>query len=85
MVERCVRRLATWKTEYLTLGRRMTLITGTMTNVPIYYLFVLEMPMRVLKSLRNLQRDSLCDRLDIVFKDGTNLCQTLLEETQLVS
>lgn len=49
------KRLAGWKMNYLSRGRRLTLIKIMLTNLLIYYLSVLTVPVNIAKKLENIQ------------------------------
>ena len=38
------RRLAMWKRQYISKGRRTTLLRSTLSNLPIYFISLLRMP-----------------------------------------
>lgn len=48
-------RLATWKRKFLSQGVRLTLIKSTLSNLSIYYLFVINIPTNVTKKLEATQ------------------------------
>ena len=45
--ERYRKRLAAWKTWYISKGGRITLIRSTLSSLPIYYLSLFRMPQKV--------------------------------------
>ncbi|RVX11700.1 LINE-1 retrotransposable element ORF2 protein [Vitis vinifera] len=57
--ERMRRRLALWKRQYISKGRRITLIKSTLASIPIYQLSLFRMPKIVARRLEKLQRDFL--------------------------
>ncbi|WJZ83279.1 hypothetical protein VitviT2T_002974 [Vitis vinifera] len=57
--ERFHKRLTMWKRQYLSKGRRATLIRSTLSNLPIYYISVLRLPSSVRRRLEQIQRDFL--------------------------
>ena len=57
--ERMRRRLALWKRQYISKGRRITLIKSTVANMPLYRLSLFRMPKIVARRLEKLQRDFL--------------------------
>ena len=57
--ERMRRRLALWKRQYISKGRRIILIKSTLANIPIYQLSLFRMPKIVARRLEKLQRDFL--------------------------
>ncbi|KAL6312823.1 hypothetical protein AAG906_024678 [Vitis piasezkii] len=42
--ERFCKRLAMWKRQYISKGGRITLIRSTLSNLPIYFMSILQMP-----------------------------------------
>ena len=57
--ERTRRRLALWKSQYISKGGRITLIKSTMGSMPVYQMSLFRMPMSVARRLEKLQRDFL--------------------------
>ena len=57
--ERFRRRLATWKRQYISKGGRVTLIRSTLSNLPIYFMYLFQNPSLVCKRLEKIQRDFL--------------------------
>ena len=57
--ERYRKRLAAWKTQYISKGGRITLIRSTLSNLPIYYLSLFRMPQKVCARLERIQRQFL--------------------------
>ena len=57
--ERVRRKLALWKHQYISKGRRITLIKSTMASMPIYQMSLFRMPKVVARRLEKLQRDFL--------------------------
>ena len=57
--ERYRKRLAVWKTQYISKGGRITLIRSTLSNLPIYYLSLFRMPQKVCARLERIQRQFL--------------------------
>ncbi|XP_010279442.1 PREDICTED: uncharacterized protein LOC104613364 [Nelumbo nucifera] len=47
VIERLERKLASWKTKYLSFGGRVTLIKSTLSNLPIYFLSLFSIPNKV--------------------------------------
>ena len=57
--ERTRRRLALWKSQYISKGGRITLIKSTMGSMPVYQMSLFRMPMSVARRLEKLQREFL--------------------------
>ena len=57
--ERFRRRLTIWKRQYISKGGRTTLIRSTLSNLPIYFMSLLRMPISVRQRLEQIQRDFL--------------------------
>ena len=57
--ERYRKRLAAWKTQYISKGGRITLICSTLSSLPIYYLSLFRMPQKVCVRLERIQRQFL--------------------------
>ena len=57
--ERYRKRLAAWKTQYISKGGRITLIRSTLSSLPIYYLSLFRMPQKVCARLERIQRQFL--------------------------
>ena len=57
--EKMRRRLALWKSQYISKGGRITLIKSTMGSMPVYQMSLFRMPMSVARRLEKLQRDFL--------------------------
>ncbi|WJZ94813.1 hypothetical protein VitviT2T_013639 [Vitis vinifera] len=53
------KRLTMWKRQYLSKGGRATLIRSTLSNLPIYFMFVLRLPSSIRRRLEQIQRDFL--------------------------
>ena len=54
--ERFRKRLASWKTQYISKGGRITLIRSTLSSLPIYYLSLFRMSQKVCNRLEKIQR-----------------------------
>jgi hypothetical protein len=59
VIEKMERRLVEWKRMYLSKGGRLTLLTSTLSNLPMYNLSLFPIPMGVANRLDKLQRDFL--------------------------
>ena len=57
--EKMRRRLALWKSQYISKGGRITLIKSTMGSMPVYQMSLFRMPMSVARRLEKLQREFL--------------------------
>ena len=57
VIEKVETKLSTWKTSYLSLGGRITLIKALMGNLPIYFMSILKCPISVISRIEKLQRD----------------------------
>ena len=57
--ERYRKRLAAWKTQYISKGGRITLIRSTLSSLPIYHLSLFRMPQKVCIRLERIQRQFL--------------------------
>ena len=55
--EKVRRRLALWKSQYISKGGRITLIESTMASMPVYQMSLFRMPIFVARRLEKLQRD----------------------------
>ncbi|KAJ9700573.1 hypothetical protein PVL29_006060 [Vitis rotundifolia] len=62
--ERFKRKLATWKTQYLSKGGRLTLIKSTLSNLPIYFISLFVIPRKVRLRLEKIQREFLWGDLE---------------------
>lgn len=59
VLKRMEKKLTSWKTTYLSLGGRITLIRSALSNLPIYLLSIFRCPMKITKRIEKLQRDFL--------------------------
>ena len=57
--EKMRRRLALWKSQYISKGGRITLIKSSMVSMPVYQMSLFRMPISVARRLEKLQRDFL--------------------------
>ena len=53
------KKLAIWKSQYISKGGRIMLIRSTLTSMPIYYMSMLSIPRKVRLRLEQIQRDFL--------------------------
>ncbi|RVW82307.1 putative ribonuclease H protein [Vitis vinifera] len=53
------KKLARWKSQYISKGGRITLIWSTLANMPIYFMSMLSMPRKVRLRLERIQREFL--------------------------
>ena len=53
------KKLARWKSQYISKGGRITLIRSTLASMPIYFMSMLSMPRKVRLRLERIQRDFL--------------------------
>ena len=57
--DRFRKRLASWKSQYISKGGRLTLIQSTLSNLPIYCLSLFRMPVSICSRLEKIQREFL--------------------------
>ena len=57
--EKMRRRLALWKSQYISKGGRITLIKSSMVSMPVYQMSLFQMPISVARRLEKVQRDFL--------------------------
>ncbi|RVW33932.1 putative ribonuclease H protein [Vitis vinifera] len=57
--ERFRKKLAMWKHQYISKGGRITLVRSTLSNLPIYFMSIFQMPRVVRIRLEKIQRDFL--------------------------
>ena len=63
--ERFQKRLASWKIQYISKGGKVTLIRGTLSSLPIYYLSLFRMPQKACARLERIQRQFLWGGSDL--------------------
>ena len=56
VIDKITGKLEYWKSKYLSLGGRLTLLNSFLSTVPTYYLSVLHLLVRVEKGIDRLQR-----------------------------
>ena len=54
--ERFQKRLASWKTQYISKGGSITLIRITLSSLPIYYLSLFRIPQKICTGLERIQK-----------------------------
>ena len=64
VLEKMEWRLSGWKRLYLSKGGKVTLIKSTLSNLPIYFLSLLPIPVKVANRMEKLQRDFLWSGID---------------------
>ncbi|RVW15066.1 putative ribonuclease H protein [Vitis vinifera] len=57
--ERFRKKLAMWKRQYISKGGRITLVRSTLSNLPIYFMSIFQMPRAVRIRLEKIQKDFL--------------------------
>ncbi|XP_034678940.1 uncharacterized protein LOC117909152 [Vitis riparia] len=57
--ERMRKKLARWKSQYISKGSRITLTRSTLASMPIYFMSMLSIPRKVRLRLERIQRDFL--------------------------
>ena len=57
--DRFRKRLASWKSQFISKGGRLTLIQSTLSSLPIYCLSLFKMPVSICKRLEKIQREFL--------------------------
>jgi hypothetical protein len=68
VIEKMESKLVGWKRMYLSKGGRLTLIKSTLSNIPTYYLYLFQIPVRVEKQIEKIQRDFLWGAVGDEFK-----------------
>ena len=61
--ERFRKRLAMWKRQYISKGGRLTLIWNTFSSLPVYFMSLFYLPIKVRLRLEKIQRDFLWGEL----------------------
>ena len=57
ILEKMERRLAGWKRLYLSKGGKVTLIKNTLSSLPMYFLLLFPIPVKMAKRMEDLQID----------------------------
>ena len=65
-LEKYERRLSTWSSRYTSKGGKLTLIQVTLSNLPTYYIFLLEIPYKVATKIERLFRNYLWKNVHIL-------------------
>ena len=55
-LDKIIAKLESWKTWYLSLGGRLTLLNSVLSTIPTYYLSILHLPVRVEKEIDRIRR-----------------------------
>lgn len=58
-MERCEKKLSRWKSQYLSLGGRVTLIKSVLDGLPIYMMSLFPIPWNIEKKVNRLWRSFL--------------------------
>lgn len=56
VIEKCEKKLARWKTQYLSRGDRLTLINSVVDSLPAYMMSAFPIPARVINRLDKMTR-----------------------------
>lgn len=59
VIEKCERKLANWKCQYLSLGGRLTLVNTVLDALPSYMMSLFPIPAKVTKRLDAIRRNFL--------------------------
>lgn len=59
VIERIQGKLECWKKSYISMGGRITLIKATLSNLPVYYMSLFKMPLKIISQVKKYQRDFL--------------------------
>lgn len=57
MVEKCEKKFVNWRSQYLSLGGRLTLINSVLDAMPTYMMSLFPIPMSVSKKLDSTRRN----------------------------
>jgi hypothetical protein len=68
VIEKMEAKLVGWKRMYLSKGGRLTMIKSTLSNIPMYYLSLFQIPVKVAKCKEKIQRDFLWGGVGDEFK-----------------
>ena len=82
-MERVDNKLALWKANYLSIEGNVTLIKSVLSNLPVYFIYILKCLVSVVKRIEKLQRDFLWHGRNNVKKfhlvDWASICKPKLE------
>ena len=56
VIDKITRKFESWKTKYLSISGRLTLLNSVLSTVPNYYLTVLHLPIRVEREIDKMRR-----------------------------
>lgn len=56
IIEKANKKLAQWKTQYISQGGRVTLINSVLDSLPTYVMSLFSIPVSVIKKLNKLRR-----------------------------
>ena len=74
------KRLASWKSQYISKGGRLTLIQSTLSSLPIYCLSLFKMPVSICSRLEKIQREFMWSGGSLVKKTHLVNCKTVCTE-----
>ena len=69
VIQRISKRLDSWKGVHFSLGGRITLIQASLSSIPLYFLSLFKIPVKVAKRIENIMRDFLWSRKDDTKRD----------------
>ena len=62
VVEKCEKKLARWKRQYLSLGGRLTLINSVLDSLPTYMMSLFPIPAKIISRLDRIRKKFLWQR-----------------------
>ncbi|XP_016558361.1 uncharacterized protein LOC107858165 [Capsicum annuum] len=62
VIEKCEEKLSRWKSQYLSLGGRVTLINSVLDALPSYMMTLFPIPISVMKKLDNIRKNPFCGK-----------------------
>ena len=80
VMEKCERRLVNWKSQYLSLGGRLTIINSVLDSMPAYMMSLFPIPDGVIDKLDALRRNHLGEGNSETKKFHLVKWDTLIEE-----